>query len=208
MEVHELAPGFWYWLAAHPKWEPGENWPEEVLCVYYESADGVVLIDPQLPRADEVERFWRALDRDVKRAGGLVHVLLTGPWHDRSTANVVARYGASVWAHPDADWADKPDPTTTRELPAGVEALLPEGNAEGQAFFFIREHRTLVTGDMFSGTGGSFHVFVSPEEPNPEAFLAWLPRLLDLPIERVLIAHGEPILSDGGAAIERALESH
>ena len=44
------------------------------------------------------------------------------------------------------------------------------------------------SGDMFSGTGGRFHVFVS-EEPNREAFLASLPQLLDLPIERVLIAH-------------------
>ena len=60
---------------------------------------------------------------------------------------------------------------------------------------------------MFSGTGGVFHVFVSSDEPNPEAFLTWLPKLLELPIERVLIAHGEPVLSDGVARIREALES-
>ena len=29
--------------------------------------------------------------------------------------------------------------------------------------------------------------------------------LLDLPVERVLVSHGEPVLRDGRAAIERAL---
>jgi glyoxylase-like metal-dependent hydrolase (beta-lactamase superfamily II) len=205
VEVHEVAPGLWYWLAPHPEWTPDENWAEDVLCVYYESSEAVVLIDPLVPRGEE-DTFWRALDRDVERLGLPVRVLLTTPWHERDTRLVVDRHGAEVWAHPDALWK-RPPLTTTAELPAGVEAFLPSGNAEGQAAFFIREHRTLVTGDMFSGTGGRFHVFVSAEEPNPAAYLASLPALLELPIERVLIAHGEPLLSDGAARIRAALES-
>jgi hypothetical protein len=204
VEVHEIAPGLWYWFAPHPAWTPDENWPEGVLCAYYEAPDAVVLFDPLVPRGEEDE-FWRALDKDVERLGLPVRVLLTGPWHARDTKLVVERYGADVWAHPDALWKG-PALTTTDELPAGVETFLPDGNGEGQAFFFIREHRTLVTGDMFSGTGGVFHVFVS-EEDDREAFLASLPALLDLPIERVLIAHGEPVLSDGVARIREALES-
>ena len=202
----ELEPGLRYWYAPHPEWRPDENWPEGVLCAYYESADALVLFDPLLPRGDEDE-FWQALDRDVERHGRPVRVLLTAPWHDRDTTLVVERYGADVWTHPEALWKNDPVLTTTDQLPAGVETLLPDGNEEGQAFFFIREHRTLVTGDMFSGTGGVFHVFISSDEPNPEAFLAWLPNLLELPIERVLIAHGEPVLSDGVARIREALES-
>ncbi len=214
MEVHDLAPGLWYWLAPHPDWQADENWPEEVLCAYYEAHDALALFDPQVPRGEEDE-FWDALDTDVDRVGLPVRVLLTAPWHDRDTKLVVDRYGADVWAHPEALWKGRPLSehlgarvrTSAEELPAGVEALLPDGNEEGQAFFFIREHGTLITGDMFSGTGGRFHVFVSPEEPNPEAFLAWLQSLLELPIERVLIAHGEPVLSDGVARIREALES-
>jgi len=30
--------------------------------------------------------------------------------------------------------------------------------------------------------------------------------LLDLPVELVLVSHGEPVLQDGRAALERALE--
>ena len=202
----ELEPGMRYWYAPHPAWRPDENWPEGVLCAYYEAPDALVLIDPLVPRGEENE-FWRALDADVERLGRPVHVLLTSPWHDRDTTLVVERYGAPVWAHPKALWKDAPVLTTTDTVPAGVEALLPDGNEEGQASFFIREHRTLVTGDMFSGTGGVFHVYVSPDEPNPEAYLAWLPRLLELPIERVLIAHGEPVLKNGLVEIRKALES-
>jgi glyoxylase-like metal-dependent hydrolase (beta-lactamase superfamily II) len=206
MNVHELAPGMRYWFAPHPAWKPEENWPEDVLCAYYEVPEALVLFDPLVPRGEEDE-FWRVLDGDVERLGRPVRVLLTAPWHDRDTTLVVERYGADVWAHPEALWKGHPVLTTTAELPTGVEPFLPDGNEEGQAMFFIREHRTLVTGDMFSGTGGRFHVFVSPDEPNPEAFLASLPQLLALPIERVLIAHGEPVLNDGVARIREALES-
>jgi hypothetical protein len=50
VDVHELAQGFWYWYAPHPAWEPGENWPEGVLCAYYEAPDALVLFDPLVPR--------------------------------------------------------------------------------------------------------------------------------------------------------------
>ncbi len=213
MQVHEIAPGLWYWFAPHPDWSPDENWPEGVLCGYYEAADAVVLFDPLVPRGEEDE-FWRALDRDVERLGLPVRVLLTTAWHDRDTKLVVERYDADVWAHPEAHWKNEPLEEHLRlprpvleDLPVGVEALLPEGNEEGQALFFIREHKTLITGDVFSGTGGRFHVFVSTDEPDPQAFFAWLPTLLELPVERVLIAHGDPIMSDGAARIREALES-
>jgi glyoxylase-like metal-dependent hydrolase (beta-lactamase superfamily II) len=206
VDVHELAPGLRYWYAPHPEWRPDDDWPEGVLCAYFESTDALVLIDPLVPRGEEDE-FWQALDGDVERLGRPVRVLLTTPWHDRDTLLIVDRYGAVVWAHPEAQWKHDPVLTTTEAVPAGVEALLPDGNEEGQACFFIPEHRTLVAGDLFSGTGGVFHVYVSPDEPHPEAYLAWLPRLLELPIERVLIAHGEPVLENGLTAIRKALES-
>jgi hypothetical protein len=104
---------------------------------------------------------------------------------------------------PTEDWPeeDARRPFRVDELPAGVEALLPDGD-ENQALFFIRRHQTLVTGDIFSNTGG-FHVFV--DEQDREPFLAWLPRLSELPVERVLVAHGEPVLSGGAARVRDAV---
>ena len=150
LNLTELAPGFAFWMAPHPEWEPDENWPEDVLCAYYEAADGTVLIDPLVPRGREDE-FWRFLDVAVERRGLPVRVLLTAPWHARDAAVVAARYDASIWAPPAARWKG-PVLTTTADLPAGVEALLPDGD-ENQALFFIPAAGSLVTGDVFSGTG-------------------------------------------------------
>ena len=87
MNLTELAPGFAYWMAPHPEWEPDENWPEDVLCVYFEASDGTVVIDPLVPRG-RGDEFWRFLDGAVERRGLPVRVLLTAPWHARDAAVV------------------------------------------------------------------------------------------------------------------------
>jgi hypothetical protein len=95
VEVAELRPGLWRWTAYH------EEWRKDVGCVYYEAPDAVVLIDPLVPpERAEAKRFWDALDRDVKRAGSPVHVLLTVFWHARSSRSIVERYGARLWSNP------------------------------------------------------------------------------------------------------------
>ena len=87
LNLTELAPGFAYWMAPHPEWEPDENWPEDVLCVYFEASDGTVLIDPLVPRGEEDE-FWHFLDASRRAPGSAVRVLLTAPWHARDAAAV------------------------------------------------------------------------------------------------------------------------
>ena len=180
-----------WWTAPHPDWEPGEDWPEDVPVVRYETRDEVVLIDPFLPT-----------DGGFDPHGKPVRVLLTQGAHYRGTAEVVARYGASVWAPPNARWRKIPNPATTDVLPAGVEAIELDGEPQ-QVVFLIREHATLVTGDVLSGTGGVLHVFV--DEADPERLLPALAALGELPIERVIIPHGEPILTDGAARIRSAV---
>ena len=91
MDVLEIAPGLWRWTAFH------EEWNEDVGCVYVETDDGVVLIDPLVP-PDDTAKFWKALDRDVKRAKVPVHVLVTVFWHTRSAAAMRERYDARIWA--------------------------------------------------------------------------------------------------------------
>ena len=179
------------WRSPHPAWEPGENWPEEVPVVCYETDDAVVLIDPFLPP-----------DGAFDPHGKPVHVLLTQPAHYRGTADVVERYAASVWGPPHARWRQDPDPTTTSDLPGGVEAIELDGEPD-QVVFFIREGRTLVTGDVLSGTGGRFHVFV--DEADAERLLPALEALAELPIERVIIPHGDPVPERGAERIRQAV---
>jgi glyoxylase-like metal-dependent hydrolase (beta-lactamase superfamily II) len=180
-----------WWLSPHPDWEPGEDWPEEVPVVRYETDDEVALIDPFLPP-----------DGNFDPRGKPVSVLLTQGAHYRGTADFVERHGASVWAPPNAKWRKIPNPATTDELPRGVEAIELDGEPQ-QVVFFIGAHATLVSGDVLSGTGGRLHVFV--DEADPERLLPSLEAIADLPIERVIIPHGDPVLSDGAARIREAV---
>ena len=180
-----------WWLSPHPAWEPTEDWPEEVPVVRYETDDEVALIDPFLPPDGEFDPHGKS-----------VRVLLTEGDHYRGTADFVERYGASVWTPPRAMWSKIPNPATTDELPRGVEAIELAGEPQRVAFF-IREHATLVSGDVLSGTGGRLHVWF--DEADPERLLPSLDALGELPIERVIIPHGDMILSDGAARIRAAV---
>jgi glyoxylase-like metal-dependent hydrolase (beta-lactamase superfamily II) len=196
MEVDKIAPGLWRWTAPHPEWRPDADWPRDVGCIYYEGPDAVVLIDPLVP-ADEMTRFWEALDRDVDRAGRPVVVLRTVHWHQRSIDEVAARYaGARVWT-------GKSDGA----LPVGVEAH-PVEPAE-ETLFWIDEHRALLAGDVLLGTeDGGVRVCPDswlPEQVTGEVFRSSLRFLLELPVEMVLLSHGQPVLENGRQALAAAL---
>jgi len=200
MDVRELRPGLWRWTAAHPEWEHAEHWGPEVGSVYAELTDALVMVDPLVPQ-DEEDRFWEALDRDVERVGKPVHVLLTVHWHERSVATVLDRYKATLWR-----------PEEKGQLPAGVHAEVVKGSDWVEALFFLEPHRALIAGDLLIGkAGGGIELPVgwfpkgeqnwAEQELKPEL----RKRLAELPVELVVVSHGEPVLEDGAAALERAL---
>lgn len=221
MDVAQLVPGLWRWTARHPAWtlEEGgpDGWEPDVASFYCEAAGDVLLIDPIVPAAGgDRERFWRALDRDVERAGA-PHVVLTCVWHVRSTADVLARYaGARLWTYAD----------DLGELPAGVVATDPfrpgdalPGNASAIAgavggpvtdvLLWLPSHAALASGDTILG-GGPHGVRLCPDSwlggADPTGVRAELrARLEGLPVERVLVTHGESLVTGGRAALDLAL---
>jgi hypothetical protein len=199
MEVQELRPGLWRWTAPHPEWEHAENWGPDVASIYAELPQAIVVIDPLVP-AGEDERFWSALDRDVERLGRPVHVLLTVHWHERSVAAVLDRYRATLWR-----------PEERGELPEGVLAEVVRGSDWVEALFYLEPHHALVTGDLLIGAKGGIEL---PVRWFPKGEQQWAEetlkpelreRLDKLPIELVLVSHGEPVLSEGRAALDRGL---
>jgi glyoxylase-like metal-dependent hydrolase (beta-lactamase superfamily II) len=199
MDVQELRPGLWRWTASHPQWDHAENWGPDVGSVYAELPGSLVVVDPLVPE-DEEESFWTALDRDVERLGLPVHVLLTVHWHERSVATVLDRYKATLWR-----------PEEKGELPAGVRAEVVKGSDWVEAMFFLEPHRALVVGDLLVGKGGGIELTVDwfPTAEQEWAVRELKPRLHErlgaLPVELVLVSHGDPVLEDGRGALERAL---
>jgi glyoxylase-like metal-dependent hydrolase (beta-lactamase superfamily II) len=199
MEVTELRPGLWRWTGEHPEWDHAESWGPEVGSVYAELPEAVVVVDPLVP-ADDEEHFWAALDRDVERSGLPLNVLLTVHWHERSVATVLDRYHAKLWR-----------PEEKGDLPAGVHAEVVKGSDWMEALFFLEPHRALVTGDLLIGRDGGIEL---PVEWFPKDEREWAEnelkpdlreRLAGLPIELVLVSHGQPVLENGAEALQRAL---
>ena len=189
MKVDELAPGLWRWTAPHPDWKNGDDWEREVGCVYYEAPEATVLIDPLVSDGAERERFFEALDRDVERRRLPVAIVLTCEWHGRSAQELAERYGASG------------------EGRAGLEAHeLPEIE---ERIWWLAEHGALVPGDVLLGDGAG-GIRVCPDSwlgrtATHDSIRADLRQLLDLPVERILVSHGDPVLAGGRTALERAL---
>jgi glyoxylase-like metal-dependent hydrolase (beta-lactamase superfamily II) len=214
MDVRELRPRLWYWTARHPDWTPeqgGEDgWEPDVGCYAYVTRDGgsLLLLDPLAPDGGEdVERFWRALDSDVEHHGP-PHVLVTIYWHARSAAEILDRYdGARVWAHvPAAEEVRKRTPVTDTfvpgdALPGGVQAF--DAGVNMEVAFWLPEPGGVVTGDaLIAPPDGPVRVWEGGDETRRA-----LQPLLELPVELVLLTHGEPVLHGGREALAKALEA-
>jgi hypothetical protein len=200
-DITEIDDGLWRWTARHPDWVPGAkpesvaDWPREVGSVAYLTGDALVVIDPLVPA--EAEGLWAWLD---ERAAAVerVAVVNTIKWHRRSRDEVAARYGASTSRARGA-------------LPDGVEPI--SIRRAGETMFWLPKAGALVPGDRLLGDGGgglrlcpaSWIGYLSTGF-DLDALRAALRPLLELPVERVLVSHGEPVLRGGRAAIEAALE--
>jgi hypothetical protein len=73
--------------------------------------------------------------------------------------------------------------------------------------FWLPQYRALVAGDVIIGRAHGLEVPQAWLEERHHATVAALRPLLELPVERVLVTHGEPVLEDGYEALERALSA-
>jgi glyoxylase-like metal-dependent hydrolase (beta-lactamase superfamily II) len=200
MELRELRPGLWRWTAFHPEWK------EDVGSVAYDGGDELVLVDPLLP-SDE------ALDGLIARTGKPVAVLVTVFWHTRSAEVLARRHGARVLAPSGGRAAVRRRAPSTEPfrpgepLPGGMEAISTA--RANEVVYWIPEHRTVVPGDVLLGAKhGGLRMCPRgwlPEGRTLDELAASLRPLVARPVVRVLVSHGEPVLRNGRAALERAL---
>ena len=198
----ELRPGLWRWTARHPDAEPNPapgspaDWPPDVGCVACAAPGALVVVDPLVPAGAEAP-FFAAMDALVARHGPRVAVVTTIRFHRRSRAAFVARYGAST-------------SRARAALPPGVRTVRVRRG--GEVMVWLEAHRALVPGDRLLGDGAgglrlcppSWLRYLDSGMTIGELRAALAP-LRDLPVEMVLVSHGEPVLHHGARAIERAL---
>jgi hypothetical protein len=193
--VTEVAPGLRRWTALH------EEWREEVASVAVETDDGLVLIDPIDP------------PRGVRRPD---HILLTVFWHSRSAGGLDAP----------RIWASKRGARRLRNRGVEVTDTIENGAAlpgdlaafatarESEFVFWLPRQKAVVVGDVLLGAGAKPRATSDSLRLCPERWLGKsshdelrrsLRPLLELPVERVLVSHGEPVLGAAKRALRDVL---
>jgi len=201
VELRDVTEGLWLWRQPHPDWEEGNDWEPEVASFAVESRGTRLLLDPLAPPPSAHE-VWERIDALAPEA-----IVILKPDHVRDVDLFVRWYGARAHG-PYLFWRDDIPHTELepvrpgQELPGGLRALY-DGRAAMETPLYLPEQRALVFADALTAPGGELRVWYTPW--HEERALPELRKLLDLPFERVLVSHGEPVHSraDFEAALER-----
>jgi hypothetical protein len=214
--MQKLTEGLWRWTARHPEWHPGE-FGAEVACFAASAGDTTLLIDPLLPQ--EPEQVLETIDDNI---GNRLAILITIPYHVRSAEELWRRYEkhaeTTIHGHPAS--AKRLDHRSAfREidpgvpLPGGVTAHTIGKPRRYEMPLHLPSHHALVFGDAVAEADGRLVVWAADkvdakvERFYRERFNPTLEPLLELDFERVLVTHGQPVLSDGKRALRDALNA-
>lgn len=219
--MRELETGIWHWEAPHPDWAGPEKEALRQRLVAMgekpnEAARGVV--SSYAIRDDERLLLFDplAVPREIEEvaAGRDQVVVLTCPWHERDTRNLVERLGVPVFTPrpdegtPDVAWllgGDRSDAhlyMAGERLPVGVEVL--PGSLPNDVVLWVESRCAVIAGDTLVDFGNGLEIPVEwlPAGVTREQVAQGLRPLLELPVEVVLATHGGPT---GKTALERAL---
>ena len=210
----EIATGIWRWTARHPEWHPGE-FGAEVACFALEAGDDdLLLIDPLVPEGDDGNPALDLLDRLAK--GRTTNSLITIGYHVRSAELLAERYGGRIYG-----------PGTCAKRLRDEKLLSEDTNGPGGATFhaignprrserpiWLPSHNALAFGDaLVANPEGELRIWVQdPVDDKQRRFYRQrfgptLDPLLELPVEHVLVTHGEPVVGNGARALKRAVET-
>jgi glyoxylase-like metal-dependent hydrolase (beta-lactamase superfamily II) len=205
----EIAPGIWRWTGRHPQWHPGE-FGAEVASFGLEAGDDLLLIDPLLPE-DEAP-VLDLLDRLAQ--GRTTSSLITIGYHVRSAEQLAERYGGRIYGPPtcakrlrNAELLSE-DPNG----PAGTRAYAIGKPRRSERPIWIPSHKAVAFGDaLVANPDGDLRVWVQDPVDDKlrrfyrERFNPTLDPLLELPVEHVLVTHGDPVVGDGAAKLKEAV---
>ena len=200
VELTDVAPGLWLWRMDHPRWRPDSGWGPPVTSTCAESGGELAVIDALAP-SPETGAVWERLEA---RPPTIAVVLK--PDHVRDVDLFVRRYGARAFG-PDVFHRDDVPESELEwigpdsELPGGFVALY-DGRGRNETPLWLPEQRTIVFADALTAPEGELRIWWTPW--HEQRVLPALRELLDLPLERVIVSHGDPV--HDREAFERALE--
>ena len=208
----EIAPQIWRWTARHPEWHPGE-FGAEVVAFAIEAGDDLLLIDPILPEDDDpaVEEL---LDRLAQ--GRTTSALITIGYHVRDAEHLATRFDGHIYGPHTCAKRLKATKLLTDfapdvEGPAGTRTYGIGKPRRSERPIWIPSHHALAFGDaLVTNPEGELRVWThDPLDEKVRSFYGdrfapTLQPLLELPVEHVLVTHGEPVIGNGAHALKEA----
>jgi glyoxylase-like metal-dependent hydrolase (beta-lactamase superfamily II) len=198
-DFHQLLPSFWVW----------QVYDSSVKADLFSSAiltsAGTYIVDP-IPLPDPQ---LRQLSQASKVAG----IIITNANHLRASSAYSDRFSVPVWAgtdsFPDLKPARFSEAKNGTTICGELEVIEVEGAVAGEiALYHASNGGTLIVGDAlinFEPYGFSF----LPRKYclNKKQMRSSLHQLLARPAERILFAHGAPILSEATARLRHLLNT-
>jgi hypothetical protein len=210
-EPEQLADDLWTWSGRR------RGLPEVMRSYLLRGADDTLLVDP-LEQSVGNPDLPAALDRLV---GSRIRILITSPFHVRGAERLWAR-----WRH-DREVTIHGHSRVRAKLsdPSGFAAAAPGDQLDGgvrvhplgrparpEQPWEIAGHRALAFGDTVVEVDGSLRIWprLRPDAlaqgSYEEKLLPTIVALAGLDVDRVLVTHGDPVLTGGAAELAKACE--
>jgi hypothetical protein len=168
----------------------------------------MLLIDPLVDEPDQLDEI---IDKPVA-------IVITIPYHVRTAEPLSEHHDALIYGHKavaDRLASAKRFREIDGELPGGARAYTIGKPRRYEMPIHLPSHRALAVGDAFVTTlQGDLRIWHWRDRLDAdrirwyrERFNPTLQPLLDLDLERILVTHGEPILSYGSAALQAAVDA-
>ncbi len=196
-DLLRLSHSLWIWQAYDPAVK------SDLFSSAVRTGEALFLVDPiPLPAASLAE---------ITSAATVAAILVTNSNHPRAAAALACQLGKPIFAA--AEIVQEMEAAGTTAIPSGgaiargVSAIPIEGAALGEvAFHFADDGGTLVIGDALIHFEPYGFVLLPPKYCSDQRKMRRsLRQLLDWPCERLLFAHGAPILSATRARLEMLL---
>ncbi|HWY40466.1 MAG TPA: hypothetical protein VNX27_06695 [Chthoniobacterales bacterium] len=196
-ELAQLRPGLWVWHAYDPSVKT------ELFSSAVVTAGGLCVVDP-IPLAE-------ADLAGVAQTAHLAAVIVTNTNHQRAAFDYSNRFSVPVLAHRDTLAAIKParfDDLFAIASKGGLDAIEIEGAVAGEiALYDPLNKGTLIVGDALINLEPYGFTFLPKKYClDHKKMRRSLRKLLSLSVERILFAHGIPIISGASTRLRQLFD--
>jgi hypothetical protein len=197
-EVEEIAPGIFVWQAYDSKVKA------DLFSTAMETVAGTWVVDP-IPLTSEAQLSFRA--NHPKAAG----ILVTNANHARAASDFARRFAVPLYVHNElcgaGDFLHATGVQDGDALSQGLTAIAVDGAPAGEiALHYSANGGTMVVGDaLINFEPHGFGLLPAKYCLDSKLMRRSLEKILDYSFERMLFAHGTPILSSARARLEQLL---